>query len=119
MPDEYEFSRHLGDAVKVARDKAGLTQNELAARLGIDERTILNIENYRGNPRLEVLYPLVRELKIDPNLIFFSELHSPKSLMQHQFQVQASQCSDEEAAALHKICETILAVLRSKNCIEL
>ena len=60
-----EYSRILGDVVKVARGKSGLTQAEVAVAIHRDTRTVLNIENYKGNPKLEVLYPLVRTLKID------------------------------------------------------
>ena len=62
-----EYSRPLGDAVKRARGKLGLTQNEVADAADIDVRTVLNIENYKGNPKMEVLYPLVRALKIPGN----------------------------------------------------
>ena len=48
-----EYSRPLGDAVKRAREKMGFTQNEVAEKADIDVRTVLNIENYRGNPKME------------------------------------------------------------------
>lgn len=43
-----EYSRPLGDAVKRARGKLGLTQSEVADAANIDVRTVLNIENYKG-----------------------------------------------------------------------
>ncbi len=69
-----EYSRPLGDAVKRAREKMGFTQNEVAEKADIDVRTVLNIENYRGNPKMEVLYPLIRILLIDAREIFNSEM---------------------------------------------
>ena len=69
-----EYTRYLGDAVKQARGKAGLTQSEVADIIDVDVRTVLNIENYKGNPKMEVLYPLVRALKIDAREIFNSEI---------------------------------------------
>lgn len=47
----HEYSRPLGDAIKRARGKLGLTQNEVADKADIDVRTVLNIENYKGNPK--------------------------------------------------------------------
>lgn len=44
-----DYARSLGDAVKRARGKLDLTQNEVADAAGIDSRTVLNIENYKGN----------------------------------------------------------------------
>lgn len=60
-----EFSYPLGDAIKRARGELGLTQSQVAEKSGIDARTVMNIENYKGNPKMEVLYPLVRALKLD------------------------------------------------------
>lgn len=62
MPD---YSNTLGDAVRRARMKLDLTQSEVAESIDVDVRTVLNIENSKGNPKMEVLYPLVRALKID------------------------------------------------------
>ena len=45
-----EYSRSLGDVIKRARGKLGLTQNEVADAADIDVRTVLNIENYKGKP---------------------------------------------------------------------
>ena len=66
-----EYTHILGDAIKTAREDEGLTQAELAEKAGIDSRTILNIENYHGNPKMQVLYPLIRALEIDANEIFY------------------------------------------------
>ena len=47
-----DFIRTLGDTVKKARKRLGLTQLKAAEICSIDSRTILNIENYRGNPKM-------------------------------------------------------------------
>lgn len=46
------FSQSLGNLVKQKRECLGLTQNELAEQVEVAPRTILNIENYKGNPKL-------------------------------------------------------------------
>ena len=69
-----EYSRPLGNAVKQARSRLKLTQNEVANAINVDSRTILNIENHKGNPKMEVLYPLIRTLKIDAREIFTPEI---------------------------------------------
>ena len=60
-----EISYPLGDAIKRARGELSLTQSQVAEKSSIDARTVMNIENYKGNPKMEVLYPLVRALKLD------------------------------------------------------
>ena len=63
----------LGDIVKDARQKAGLTVEELANRLNVTDRYIYRIENQNKKPSFDVLYGIIRELGITPDLIFFPE----------------------------------------------
>ena len=56
-----DYARPLGDAVKVARNDLRLTQEQVASQINTDSRTIMNIENYRGNPKMGTLYPLIPE----------------------------------------------------------
>lgn len=117
--DEYEFTYNLGDIIKTAREKAGLTQEQLAALADIkSSKTILNIENYRGNPELKVLYSLIRVLKIDANDLFYPELHHSSSALR-QLQLMISSCSEEEAVTLISIIEPIIAAIRNKNAKEI
>ena len=45
-----EFQEPVGKVIRNARLEQGLTQFDVARRLGLDSRTILNIENGKGNP---------------------------------------------------------------------
>jgi DNA-binding XRE family transcriptional regulator len=109
-----DYTRILGDVVKRARGKLDRTQNEIASTIEVDVRTVLNIENYKGNPKFEVLFPLIRTLQIDANEIFYPEQQrqSPDLL---KLRAVISECSDEEAAFLTPVLESILVVLRKKN----
>ena len=69
----------LGEIIKTARDKSGLTVEELTARVGISERYLYRIENEGKVPKFEVLKKLVRELAIDANSIFYPEKPSKDS----------------------------------------
>ena len=48
-----EYFKALGNSVKRARGKLKLTQSEVASLAEVDVRTVLNIENYKGNPKFE------------------------------------------------------------------
>lgn len=111
MPD---YSRPLGDAVKRARGKLGLTQNEVADAADIDVRTVLNIENYKGNPKMEVLYPLVRALRIDAREIFNPEMRRESPALR-QLRLLIEDCSEEEAAAIIPVFSSVLTALRDQN----
>ena len=112
----HEYSRPLGDAVKRARGKSGLTQNEVADMADVDVRTVLNIENYKGNPQMEVLYPLVRALKIDAREIFNPEIRRETPALR-QLRVMIEECSEEEAAAIIPVFQSVLTALRDKNAL--
>ena len=51
-----DFPLPLGNELKRTREKLKLSQHEVANAASIDTRTVLDIENYRGNPKLEVLW---------------------------------------------------------------
>ena len=112
----HDYSRPLGDAVKRARGKLNLTQNEVADLADVDVRTVLNIENYKGNPKMEVLYPLVRALKIDAREIFNPEIRRESPALR-QLRVLIEECSEEEAAAIIPVFQSVLTALRDKNAL--
>ena len=109
-----EYSRILGDVVKVAREKAGLTQAEVAASIDRDSRTVLKIENYKGNPKLEVLYPLVRALKIDSREIFNPEMQLESPALR-QLQLMVAECSEAEADAIIPVVKAAIDLVRNRS----
>ena len=63
----------LSNVIKAAREKADITIEALAEKTGITERYLYRIENEGKKPSYEVLYKLIRELSISPDLIFYPE----------------------------------------------
>ena len=108
------FSKNLGDTVRKAREEAHMSQTELAEKLNLDVRTIINIENYRGNPKLEVLFPLIRELKILPEQIFFPEKEKPSDIRDHAL-LELSDCNEMELKALIPVIRSFKEAIRNKN----
>lgn len=111
-----EYSKPLGNAIKAARTKLGLTQSSVADAIHIDDRTILNIENYKGNPKMEILFPLIRSLKVDPYEIFYPETQRLSPALQ-SLRLLIEDCNEQEAAALIPIFKSIISVIRSKDSI--
>lgn len=110
----HEYSRSLGDSVKRARNKLGLTQKQVADMVDVDERTIMSIEKYKSNTTMEVLYPLLRILEIDAREIFNPETNRESSV-HYQLRVLLASCSEDEAATLIPVCRTVIDALRSKD----
>lgn len=108
------YARSLGDAVKRARGRQGLSQREVADAANIDPQTVLKIENYKGNPKLEVLYPLVRALNIDSREIFYPEIERESSAMD-QLRLMIECCSEHEAEMIVPIIQATIKVIRAKG----
>ena len=107
-----EFAYTLGNVIKQARLAQKMTQLEVAERIQADERTILNIEHYKGNPKMEILWALIRVLGIDANAVFYPEKDHENSSMK-RLQLLLEDCSDEEVSMLLSICESVLDAYRS------
>ncbi len=66
----HDYVKNLAKVVRDAREEAHLSQAALAEQIGCDERTILNIENDRGNPKFKVLCQIIAYLHIPADRIF-------------------------------------------------
>lgn len=109
-----EYSKALGDSVKRARGKLKLTQSEVASIAEVDVRTVLNIENYKGNPKFEVLCSIIRVLNLDTQEIFYPEMARESAPLTYLQQIIGG-CTDDEAEMLIQIVTSVLSTLRDKN----
>lgn len=66
----------LGDVIKAARQRSGITMEELAYKVGVTERYLYRIENENKKPCFDVLFQLIRELSIFPDEIFYPEMNN-------------------------------------------
>lgn len=113
-----EFSRPLRDVVKRARGELDLTQAQVAGKIDKDTRTIINIENYKGIPKMEVLFPLIRALKIDSREIFNPEMQRENPTIR-QLRFLIEDCSEREAAVLIQVINSVLAALRADPAVQI
>ena len=68
----------LGKLIKSARLEAGLTQDNLATRVGVTSRYIMAIENENKYPSIQVLSKIICTLKISADTIFYPEMQHKK-----------------------------------------
>lgn len=60
----------IGRRIREARELAGLTQKELARKIGVTSSAIANYENDTSHPKESILYALIDALDIEPNFLF-------------------------------------------------
>ena len=109
-----EIKQNLATAVREARTELGLSQEKLAEILNLDQRTILNIEAGRGNPKFEKLYPLVTYLKIPADRIFYPDSNAEMPNLQ-KLQTLISDCTDQEAQDMLPMLRYLLDIMRKRD----
>ncbi len=74
MPDESVSPQRqaFADNVRVAREKAGLTQEQLAWAAGLHQTEIARIESGRRNPGLDTVFKVARGLGVRSGDLFRS-----------------------------------------------
>jgi transcriptional regulator with XRE-family HTH domain len=61
--------KHLGQIIREAREKAGLSQEELAQRVGLTQGALSFIERGLVEPRLSTLLQLFDALGLSPEVL--------------------------------------------------
>lgn len=74
---------HMGECIKEARERCGLTQQELADQAGRGIRHLQDIEKGRKNPSVDVLASYISRLGIAPNELFYSDASVVEKDVQH------------------------------------
>ena len=110
----HDIKKILGNTVREYRTDMGLSQENLAEILNLDQRTILNIEAGRGNPKFEVLYPLITYLKIPADRIFYPNNDALLPNQQKLFSL-LSDCTEQEALDLLPMIRYMLHLLRQHD----
>lgn len=62
--NEKKIRKQLGDKLRKAREKAGLTQAELAERAGVNDNYYAVIERGEANPSYDKLQAILKVLKV-------------------------------------------------------
>lgn len=72
MPEELA---DIGTRLRAERQRAGISQRELARRLGVSASLISQIENDQTRPSVGTLYAIVTELGISLDRLFLDDAH--------------------------------------------
>jgi len=67
----------IGKRIKEARERLGLTQNELGELIGVTGSAITNYEKETSHPKEPVMYKLFEALHVDANYLFQDVVNIP------------------------------------------
>lgn len=110
----------IGSRIKESRVQLGLTQEELAEKIGVTKGAIANYENEVSTPKIELMYKLFEALHCDANYLYQDDMATdPPTLVcspQEQVLVQGyRQLSDQGKQAIES---TITALLKAQGAKE-
>lgn len=117
-----DLATYIGTRIKIYRNQAGLTQEELGKKIGVGKSTIANYESGYRTPQQDTLFTLADELNISINSLFppttdkkdilsiYNELDQPRKIMVYKF---AAHQLEEQNKVIH-IEETQTVYLNSK-----
>lgn len=104
----------LGDVVRITRKSRHLSQEALAEKIGVCKRTIIDIENNTGNPKFEILYPLVRELDLPLYQVFYPEMEEDSKIKNVLLQ-ELNSCSEYEMKIILSLVKGLRSALEKEN----
>jgi transcriptional regulator with XRE-family HTH domain len=71
------LGERLADTLRKLREQMGLTQRDMAAKLGISQPTLARLEGGAQNIKLEVLERVCRSLRCDVGDLFSGRVEPP------------------------------------------
>lgn len=104
---------NLGNVIKTAREKAGITIEYLATNVGITERYLYRIENEGKKPSFDVLYKLTRKLSISTDMIFYPEKPSRDSEIENLLRM-LSQCDERSLEVVKATAKALIETAPKK-----
>ena len=111
--DTHSFDfRSLGLAIREAREKAGLSRNDLGDKVFYGERHIADIENIGKHPSFQLFHDLVTMFNISVDEYFYPTEKVAKSTTRRQIETALDLLSDNE---LKIIQGTIDGILKSRE----
>lgn len=98
----------LGKRVREYRQKYGMTQFQLAEKLGIDDKHLSRIELGKNMPQATVISKLAEVFQIEPKTLFeFSHL-APASELRQGLAKMIETLSDEQIILTYKYVKTFV-----------
>lgn len=99
--DDHVVGIDIAGAVRARRLAAGLTMRELAARAGMSQPFLSNLENSRAMPSIATLYKIANALGVSPRE-FLPDARSRAQLVRHG-EGATGPVSDEPGSAMTRV----------------
>lgn len=99
----------IGSRIKERREQLGMTQRQLADKLGVTKSAICNYENGTSKPKEDVLLNVFKVLSVAPNYIYQDSVDvtevSKKDVIMKNIRLFLDDLSDEDLTNLYDYLE--------------
>ena len=103
---KFDF-RPMGLAIKKAREKKGMTQEQLADIIGRDTRTVMYHENDGQHPSLDIFYQLATMFDLSVDEYFYPDMGADEAAKK-RINIQLNSLSESELRLVEGIIEAII-----------
>ena len=118
--DTHSFDfRPLGLAIREAREKAGLSRNDLGDKVFYGERHIADIENIGKHPIFQLFHDLVTMFNISVDEYFYPAKNVEKNTARRQIDSSLDLLSDNELKIIQGTIDGILNSRENKSRLSL
>ncbi len=107
----------IGRRIKIARIKAGMSQQRLADLAKLSLPYLSNIENGHKSPSLPMLVSLANALSISVDHFLCDNVIHSKHIFKQEIQDCVEDCDDYEIRVLSEVIQTTKNALRSTNAL--
>ena len=107
--------RPLGLAIREARERAGLSRNDLGDKVFYGERHIADIENTGSHPSFQLFHDLVTMFNISVDEYFYPAEKVTKSTARRQIETSLDLLRDNELKIIQGTIDGILNSRESKK----
>lgn len=112
---QYIIYEDMGNRIREERKKQGLTQADLAEKVGAGVTHISHIETGSGSPSLKLLISIINVLGISPGELFCGYAQADDFALQKELSALFDDCTEEEMKQLFKIIEFSKKMIRENR----
>ncbi len=109
--DHELLNKQIGSRIKLRRTKIGITQIELAKRVGLSRTSIANIEAGHQSPPLPVFYNICQELGAEP----ISILPALAEVAQTPSSLAGGIAAELKQLGVGKVADQILSIMNKEQ----
>lgn len=98
----------FGQKIQHYREKAGISQEQLAEHIGVTVTSISNIERGANYPTFENFIKILNFIKVSPNMVMFDVVEQAQITRASELWERMKKLTNEKRNTIFKVIEVLL-----------